>query len=217
MTIENTAYASEDVTISDRRKFAINADLLDRIKQVVETVKSENPETSLENLILYATKYFLKNPDIRPNNFSVTPAIFVYYLETFNLFEENDNTEDSYNRACLSLFSLFPEHYNDTTLRKLIIQAAEVLNEIITQRLSVMKELKVADVLPSLTHITVVAESIRKYTSVKYRKANIKYISWTKDFFEKCLNDPKLTFMDQDDSIKTVLTQVTSGKKIITV
>jgi len=217
MTIENTAYASETVDVSERRHFVINSDLLDKIKQVVSATKEENTKESLDKIILFSVKYFLKNPLIRPNSTSVAPAIFVYYLETYLLFHPNENTEEAYNKACLSLFPMFTENYNDTILRKLMMEAGATLNEIITQRLSVIKDLTVADILPSLTHVAVAVESIRKFTSVKFRKNNKAYITWIGEFLQKCLDDPKLTFVEEDPSIKVILNQVTSGKKIITV
>lgn len=217
MTLEETTFASETVDVSEKRQFMINADLLDVMKIIVNTVKLESETTSSESILYYTVKHVLKNPKIRPDNTSVAPAIFVYYLE---LYKEAINREDeveSYNLACLSLFDLFEENYNDTTLRKLLMMSGESLNEIIIQRLSAMKELTVADVLPSLTNVAVVSESIRKFTSFRYRKNNKAYINWIKQFLQRCLSDPKLTFMEEDTSVKQVIDQITKGKKQIVI
>lgn len=216
MNVEETTFASEPVEQPKARQFELNPTIVEAIKTIVHSLKPEYPETSLSNLVYQTTKSILKNPKIRPENASVAPAIFAYYLEVFSDLYDPENKPAGMDEGLTSLFLLFDDNYNDTTLRHLLITSGNSIIDILADKVSNIKNIDMKRMMGHMTQITLLSESIRKYSSVKYRKANKHYITWLYKVFGKVLSDPELMFMDNDTSVKSVTDQIIARNKVIT-
>lgn len=217
MKLDERAYRSEDIKTSSQRGFSTNPEMIGKIQELLVISAKEHPEASLEELIYFITKAVMKNPTIRPSNTGIAPVIFVYYTEMYCLQYSKEKDPVYLNYAALSLFSLFKVNYNDATLRQLLLIASDVLHDVIVEQVSHQKEVDMKDLIVKLTTVAVVKESVRKYSSTRYRKNNRDYVTWIGNFFKECIDNPTLSFLTEEHSSKSVVDQITKRSKIITV
>lgn len=194
-------------------------------------VMQDNHRANELELLYFTVKKFIKSQlASSATTDAIIATIFTYYIEAHRTFEILKlNKEDMpyvptdlenlkmYNAAALSIFDLYTQLPNESTVRRMLMMATESLREVVTLQQSNNEERQVTEIIADLSSVALFSHSIKDYIKPLKRRKNYPYILWLKSFFEKLLSQPNLEFMKEDLILKAALTQVTNRKSVVVI
>lgn len=220
----------EDI-VDSKEICKVNPGLMIGIISTMLAVMEDNHRANELELLYFTVKRFIRS-QLSPSSTTdeIVSIIFTYYIEAHRTFAIlRLNKEDTpyvptdlenlrmYNTAALSIFDLYIQLSNDTTVRRMLMMVTETLREIVTLQQSNNEQRPVTEIIADLSSVALFSHSIKDYIKPLKRRKNFAYIRWLKTFFEKLLSQPNLEFIKEDKILKTVLTQVTNRKSVVVI
>ncbi len=220
----------EDV-VSTKEICKVHPGLMVGIISTMLAVMQDNHRANELELLYFTVKKFIRSQLASSSTTDVIAAtIFTYYIEAHRTFEILKlNKEDApyvptelqnlrmYNTATLSIFDLYTQLPNESTIHRMLMMATESLREVVTLQQSNNEERQVSEIIADLSSVALFSQSIKDYIKPLKRRRNFPYIRWLKTFFEKLLTQPDLKFMKEDPILKSVLSQVTNRKSVVVI
>lgn len=206
--------------LSNAPEYGLSTDILNLIQDNVKILVDEYPDKSLATIIYTLTLTVVRSPQLRRTNGSMVPDILVYYLESYKRYRQyqEPDVEDQnrfLNEASLTLFDLYVEDPHNQTKRKLIELVAGSIREHWIDKIVKDESVEGLDEFTIVNNLTLLTETISKYTARPKRDKNLTYVAWLKVVFEKLFQTNDFTPLKDGSDILRVIDQILKRRKII--
>lgn len=196
-----------------------NVELVEKIVLQTHSAVIENKEYHFSYILYSLVRSLMYDDKIRPHVGDVTSAMFGYFIASYNEYSRTVNEDTRTigtisNEAALLLFDLYVDHPHDSTLRRLVIIAADSIREVIIAMRNENTDKSVNEVLSYLSNITLITSTIKEYTKANRVKSNIPYIKWVREFLH---DEIRRGTSISSEKLSLVIPQLSNRKRIISV
>lgn len=212
------AILGEDTT---DRHYAINAKLLEVITKASQTLMTENPSFSQDEIIFEVTLKTLRNPLVRFTNRSMVPEIVVYYLQAYDRVSKAQSIDDAapdyfLNKALLSLILLYTKDHYNKTKRNVLKHALLMIRDFVSEKVGTDTKVDSKTAAGVMFNLSLLAESVDRYTTGFRRAQNLAYFVWLSDILRKVLINEEYLLIVNDPQMIAITKQITKRQKTLT-
>lgn len=200
-------------------EYALSTPILDLVQNNAVTLVEEYPNDSIASIIYTLVLTIIRSPQLRKTNGTMVPDILVYYLESYKRFRHNQEPDKDptqfLNEAGLTLFDLYCEDPHNQTKRKLVELIAGSIRDHWLDRVIKDETIEGNDEFMIVNNLTIITNTISKYTARPRRDKNLTYIAWIRVILTKLFNEGDGRFLLDAPDVKAVIDQITKGHKTI--